>query len=145
MSAEDEARALLAEAQARQAAHDTAGSIDLGRRALALAPDLPEALEHVGTLLVTRRRAYAEGLAMLERAAAARPHDAGLWYALGWCCEFAAHERARRPGGEAIDVRATYERAAEAFRRCLDLRPEGKLAGDAGDLLDHVENELASL
>ena len=140
----EEARALLAQALERAAARDTVGSIDLAERAIALDPAYAEALEHAGQLLVTRRRRYAEGLAYMERAAAARADDAGLWYSLGWCCEFAAHEIARRGGDDGLDPRALYERAAEAFRRCLDLRPEGKLQGDAEDLLDHVENELLS-
>lgn len=143
MTSED-ARALFAQALARAAERDTIGSIELAERALALDPSYAEALEHAGQLLVTRRRHYADGLAYMERAAAARPGDAGLWYSLGWCCEFAAHELARRGGGDALDPRALYERAAEAFRRCLELHPEGKLQGDAEDLLDHVENELLS-
>ena len=92
-------------------------------------------------LLVTRKRRFSEGIALLERATEARPDDAGLWYALGWCAEFAAHETRRR-GASGLDPRALYEHAAEAFRRCLALKPDGKLAGDAEDLLDHVENEL---
>lgn len=97
-------------------------------------------------LLVTRRAQYAEGLAMIERAVAARPDDAGLWYSAGWCYEFAAHELRRRGGpAPALDPRTLYERAAEAFRACLDRQPDGKLRGDAEDLLDVVENELASL
>ena len=79
---------------------------------------------------------------MLERATELRPDDAGLWYSLGWSAEFAAHEAQRRGAG-GVDVRDMYERAAEAFRRCIALAPEGKLLGDAEDLLDHVENELA--
>ncbi|MHB8376628.1 MAG: hypothetical protein ACYDEB_06700 [Dehalococcoidia bacterium] len=138
----DESRALFARALERHRARDTAGSIALAREAVALDPMYTAALEHLGTLLVTRRRAYAEGLAYLERATAAREDDAGLWYALGWCCEFAAHEIARRGGVGALNPRALYECAAEAFRRCLALRPEGKLVDDAADLLDHVENEL---
>ncbi|MDE3094667.1 MAG: hypothetical protein KGK07_01535 [Chloroflexota bacterium] len=140
----DAAQALFARALDRHRARDTAGSIDLARQAVALDPAYAEALEHLGTLLVTRRRAYAEGIACIERAVAARADDAGLWYTLGWCCEFAAHEIARRGGGAAPapDPRSLYEHAAEAFRRCLALHPEGKLADDAADLLDHVENEL---
>jgi tetratricopeptide (TPR) repeat protein len=142
----DDARALFAQARERHAARDVAGSIELTRQALTLDPDYPEALEHLATLLVTRRHAYTEGLDAIERAVAARPHDAGLWYALGWLYEFAAHELARRGGADAagLDPRALYERAAEAFRRCLALNPDGKLQGDAEDLLDHVENELMS-
>lgn len=127
------------------AARDTARSIALAREAIAIAPAYAAALEHAGTLLITRRGAYAEGLALIDRAVAARPDDAGLWYSAGWCYEFAAHETRRRPrGGPDVDPRALYERAAEAFRACLDRNPDGKLRGDAEDLLDHVENELAS-
>jgi len=105
-----------------------------------------EALEQVGTALVARRRRYTEGLDLLERAATIRPGDAGVWYALGWCCEYAAHELQRRRRVEdRLDPRAIYERAAEAFRTCLSLDPEGKLRDDAADLLDHVENQLRSL
>ena len=99
----------------------------------------------MATLLVTRRRQYAQGLALIDRAAALRPDDAGIWYAVGWCYEFGAHEIRRRAADADLDVRALYARAAEAFRRCLSLRPDGKLADDAGDLLEHVENELRSL
>lgn len=112
---------------------------------LGLDPVHVGALELLGNTLITRRRRYREGLDYLERAAAAAPQDAGTWYALGWCYEFAAHETARRPTGEDLDSRALYQRAAEGFRRCLALHPEGKLQGDAEDLLDHVENELAAL
>jgi hypothetical protein len=96
--------------------------------------------------LITRRQQYREGLDYLERAAGSRPDDAGIWYSLGWCYEFAAHELARRrPAGIDLDARELYERAAEGFRTCLSLQPEGKLQGDAEDLLDHVENELSAL
>jgi hypothetical protein len=110
-----------------------------------LDPAYVEALQHLGTLLVTRRRAYAEGLALLEQAADARPDDAGVWYTLGWGYEFAAHELRRRPSASELEAKTLYERAADGFRACLELRPEGKLQGDAEDLLDHVENELASM
>jgi tetratricopeptide (TPR) repeat protein len=98
----------------------------------------------LATVLVTRQARYREGLDLMERAVSLRPADAGLWYALAWCYEFAAHEIARRrePNDQREDPRALYERAAEAFRACLSLHPEGKLVGDAEDLLDHVENEL---
>jgi hypothetical protein len=97
-------------------------------------------------VLITRRRQYAEGIALIEQAVAARDDDAGLWYSLGWCYEFAAHEiKRRRAAGETLEPRALYERAETAFRQCLALHPDGKLQGDAEDLLDHVENELRSL
>ena len=94
---------------------------------------------------MTRRRAFEEGLPLVERAVDARPDDAGLWYSLGWVREFAAHELKRRPTQSSLDARSLYEQAADAFRRCLALNPEGKLVGDAEDLLDHVENQLASM
>lgn len=98
----------------------------------------------MATLLITRQRRYAEGLALIDRAVALRTDDAAIWYTVGWCYEFVAHETARRATTIDLDVRALYERAADAFRRCLALHPEGKLVDDAEDLLDHVENELRS-
>lgn len=133
------------EALAAHAARDTARTIALTRDVLAIEPAHTPALEHLATVLITRRAAYDEGLALIERAVEARPDDAGLWYALGWCYEFAAHEIQRRGGGEALDPRMLYERSAGGFRRCLSLHPDGKLQGDAEDLLDHVENQLASM
>jgi tetratricopeptide (TPR) repeat protein len=141
--ASSEARDLFAQAQARQAAHDTAGSVALAKRALALDPDFVEAIEHLATAYITRQARYAEGLSLIERTLELRPTDAGLWYSAGWCYEFVAHEIARRhPPGIDIDPRACYQQAASAFRHCLSMNPEGKLADDAADLLDHVENEL---
>jgi tetratricopeptide (TPR) repeat protein len=138
----DEARALFAEARARHSAHDVAASVALTKQALALDPDYVEALEHLGMIEVSRRRRFDEGLALLQRAVDLRPEDAGLWYSLGWCCEFAADAiRRSRLGG--ADVAVLYRRAADAFCRCLDLRPAGKLADDAADLLELVEDRLA--
>jgi tetratricopeptide (TPR) repeat protein len=136
---------LFARALDAHAARDTSSSIDLTRRALEIDPEYVEALEHLATTLITRRQRYDEGLALIERAVSARDDDAGIWYALGWCYEFAAHDIARRPTGAKLEPRLLYERAAEGFRRCLELHPDGKLQGDAEDLLDHVENELSSL
>lgn len=137
---------MYAEALAAHTARDTARTIELTRRAIALDPQFAEALEHLATVLITRRQRYAEGLSLIERAVTARGGDAGLWYSLGWCYEFAAHEIKRRGvAGETLEPRALYERAAEAFRRCLALHPDGKLEGDAEDLLDHVENALESV
>jgi hypothetical protein len=135
----------MAAARAKHAAGDIPGGMQLARAALDADPDCIEALEHVGTVLVTRRGEHARGLEMIEHAVALHPDDAGLWYALGWAAEFAAHEQRRRGRRGETPPRDLYERAAEAFRRCLALKPEGKLAGDAEDLLDHIENELASM
>ncbi len=137
--------ALFSDALAAHSARDTPRTIDLTRQVLTMSPDHSEALEHLATVLITRKGAYDEGLQLIECAVTAREGDAGLWYSLGWCYEFAAHEITRRPGRSTVDPRPLYERAGAGFRRCLELRPEGKLQGDAEDLLDHVENVLSSL
>lgn len=137
---------MFAEAQRRHAAGDVRGGLETAKKALQLDPDLVEALEFAGTGLIARQHRFSEGLALLDRTVAIRPDDAGVWYARGWCYEFAAHEIRRRAfPGEDLEPRALYEEAANSFRRCLDLHPEGKLVGDAEDLLDHVENELLAM
>ena len=120
-------------------------SISLTRDALRADPDNTRALEHLATLLVTRKRQYSDGLDIIERALFVEDSDAGLWYSAGWLYEFAAHEVRRRGGSPDLEPKALYERAAHCFRRCLALSPEGKLQGDAEDLLDHVQNELQSM
>lgn len=139
-----DARRRLDASRERQHHGDVPQAIALARAAVDQDPAYVDAIEHLATLLITRRRAYDEGLQFIEKAAALRAADPGTWYALGWCYEFAAHEIARRGGGPGLDPRALYARAAEGFRRCLALHPDGKLADDAGDLLDHVENRLQS-
>jgi tetratricopeptide (TPR) repeat protein len=102
-------------------------------------------LEYLGTALVTRKRQYGEGLTLLDRAVVLSPQDPGLWYGRGWCYEFAAHEQHRRLQAPLPAVRTMYLEAAASFQHCLALKPEGKLADDAKDLLDHVENVLDGL
>lgn len=146
MSQEAEARELFTKAQDAHTAGDIAHGLTLTREALALDGDLVEALEHLATVLITRKRQYGEGLNVIDRTLSLRPDDAGLWYSHGWLYEFAAHEMRRRsPAGPGLEPRGLYEQAALSFRRCLSLKPTGKLVGDAEDLLDHVENELAQM
>ena len=114
----------------------------LTRRALALDPDCIEALEHLGMIYVSRRRRFDDGLALLQRAVELRPDDPGLWYSLGWCCEFAAQAVRRSPASDDRAADELYRRAADAFRRCLALHPAGELADDAADLLELVEDQL---
>jgi tetratricopeptide (TPR) repeat protein len=137
------ARELLARAQQLHAVGERKEALQLARESLALDGEFTGALEFIGTALVARQHKFTEGLALLDQAVNVRPDDAGLWYARGWCYEFAAHETHRRSAG--LDSRALYAEAAVSFRHCLELRPDGKLEGDATDLLDHVENELASM
>ena len=125
--------------------HDIAASVALARQALALAPDCVEALEHLGMIYVSRRHRFDEGLTLLQRALDLRPDDAGLWYSLGWCCEFAAHTMRRSAGDDAAAADDLYRRAADAFRRCLALQPGGKLSDDASDLLAIVADQLGDV
>lgn len=138
----ERSRELFREAQARHAAHDVASSARLAAQALELDPEFAEALEHLGMIYVTRRARSAEGLDLLQRAVDLRAADAGLWYSLGWCCEFAAQAMRRSGDRDEAPADRLYRRAAEAFRRCLALRPEGKLADDAADLLELVEDQI---
>jgi tetratricopeptide (TPR) repeat protein len=137
-----QSRKLFREAQARHAAHDIASSARLAAQALKLDPEFAEALEHLGMIYVTRRGRFADGLDLLQRAVDLRPADAGLWYSLGWCCEFSAQATRRSPGRDEASAVALYRRAADAFRRCLALHPADKLADDAADLLELVDDQI---
>lgn len=117
---------------------DFGEAVRLAREAIAADPTLVEAREYLGTTLVTRLRRFGEGIAELERALELAPDSASLLYALGWCCEFAAHALRRDPSRR-DEAEALYERAAAYLRRCLEQNPEGKLREDAEDLLDIVE------
>lgn len=117
---------------------DFGEAVCLAREAIAADPTLVEAREYLGTTLVTRLRRFGEGIAELKRALELAPDSASLLYALGWCCEFAAHALRRDPSRR-DEAEALYERAAAYLRRCLEQNPEGKLREDAEDLLDIVE------
>lgn len=140
-----DAEVLLGDARHAQSAGDIAGAIQAARAALDASPDFTQAMEFLALALVARRRSFVEGLACTDRAVEIRPNDAGLWYTRGWCYEFAAHELRRRPIDNPLDPRALYKTARDSFERCLALHPGGKLADDAEDLLDHIENELSSM
>ena len=94
----------------------------------------------MGSTLVTRRGRYAEGLAELERAREAAPDDPAVYYTLGWCYEFVAHQTSRRPRPR-LDPQELYRKAEAYLRRCLELNPEGKVKDDAQDLLASIIKE----
>ncbi len=140
------ARGRLREAMARHELGDIAGALAEARRALELAPDFADARSYLGSTLVTRRGRFAEGLAELERARELAPEDPAIYYTLGWCYEFAAHNLSRRPrpsvkGGVGLDRQELYRKAEAYLRRCLDLKPEGKMKDDAEDLLASIIKE----
>ena len=134
------ARDRLRAAMARHQQGDIAGALAEARRALELAPDYAGARSYLGSTLVTRRGRYLEGLAELERAREAAPYDPTVHYTLGWCYEFVAHRVSRRPQ-PALDPQELYRKAEASLRRCLELNPEGKIKGDAEDLLASIIRE----
>lgn len=119
---------------------DIASALEKARQALALEPNYADARSYVGSTLVQRQGRYAEGLAELERALDDAPDDPALLYTLGWCSEFVAHRITRRPV-PGLDPSGLYTKAEDYLRRCLDLKPQGKLRDDAADLLASIIRE----
>ena len=134
------ARDLLRSAMRLHEREDIAGALADARRALELAPDFADARSYLGSTLITRQGRYAEGLAELEQAREVAADDAALQYTLGWCYEFVAYRVARRPQ-PGLDPDDLYQKAEASLRRCLELRPEGKLKDDAQDLLASIIKE----
>jgi tetratricopeptide (TPR) repeat protein len=104
-------------------------------------PDYGQALSYLGQTLITRKRRFADGLAILARAVAAAPHDPYILYTAGWCEEFIANalERpkgAHQPVGE--HPRYYYAQAKQHMLAALALDPEDKLRGDVEDILDVI-------
>lgn len=66
-----------------------------------------------------------------------------MYYTLGWCYEFVAHQASlrtrRNPVG--LDPQELYRKAEAYLRRCLELNPEGKMKDDARDLLSSIIKE----
>jgi tetratricopeptide (TPR) repeat protein len=134
------ARDLHRQALARHERNDIPSALESARAALQQAPAFAEARAYVGSTLALRLGRYAEGLEELRRAVQDAPDDPALRYTLGWCAEFVAHRTARRPV-EGLDPDALYAEAEHELRRCLDLKPEGKLRDDAADLLSAIIRE----
>lgn len=140
MTVPDAARRLLNEALALHEREDIDAALAKAREALDLAPNYADARSYIGSTLVQRSGRYAEGLAELERAKQDAPDDPALFYTLGWCSEFVAHRITRRPVA-GFDPAALYAKAEQYLRRCLDLKPQGKLKDDASDLLASIIRE----
>ena len=134
------ARGLYRSALAKHEQGDIAGALAEAQRAIELAPEFADARSYLGSTLVTRRGRYAEGLAELERAKASAPDDPAVYYTLGWCYEFVAHQVSRRPR-PGLEPQELYRKAEAYLRRCLELRPEGKMKDDAQDLLASIIKE----
>jgi len=145
---EAEVAALLRRAREAQSANRIDEALALARRATEVDPESADAWSYLGSTLVTRRLAFAEGLSALERALALAPDDPGVNYTLGWCYEFVAY-RLEKHRPEPVEGQATrpyrdplalYDLAAERLQHCIDLDPEPGLKEDAQDLLDSILN-----
>jgi len=124
----------------------TQGRIDdamaAARAAIEAQPDFVEAWMYLGTTLLTRRLAFPEGLAALERAFELAPDDPGVVYSLGWCYEFVAYRLEKQATKPYRDPLELYRLAADRLRHCIALDPEQGLKDDAQDLLDSIEARL---
>ena len=131
----------LREATSLHERGDIDGALAAANLALALAPGLVEAHLYVGTTLVARKRCFRDGLRVLEQARELSPEDASVYYNLGWCYEFAAHNLSRRPGRKGppeMEPNRLYAKAVEYMRRCLKLNPEEEMRGDIQKLLERT-------
>ena len=104
-------------------------------------PEYGQALSYLGQTLVTRKRRFAEGLAVLDRAVAAGGGDPYILYSAAWCREFVANAIERPKGAHqrvAEPPAALYAQAREELLRALALDPDEKLRGDVEDILDVI-------
>ena len=104
-------------------------------------PGFAQALSYYGQTLVTRKRRFADGLAVLDRAVEAGGDDPYILYSAAWCREFAANAIERPKGAHqpvAEPPRALYAKAKDELLRALALEPDDKLRGDVEDILDVI-------
>lgn len=138
MNPADEARERIRRAQQLHGDGRIDDAIETARRALDVDPSSTEAMTYLGTTLITRRLQFAEGLDILERAAAVAPYDAGVQYSLGWCQEFVAYRLEKQATTPYRDPLQLFEAAAASLQRCIDLDPEPGLKADAEDLRESI-------
>ncbi len=138
----EDATELLAKAQELHTQGRIDEALTAAHAALEAKPHYVEAWMYTGTTLITRRLAFLDGLAALERASALAPDDPGVAYSLGWCYEFVAYRLEKQATKPYRDPLELYRLAAESLRRCIALEPEQGLKEDAQDLLDSIEVRL---
>lgn len=138
-----EARATFRAAMDLHAAGEIDAALAAAETVLEQWPGFGEALSYLGQTLVTRKRRFTDGLAILEQAVAASPEDPYVLYSAGWCTEFVAEElrRPKRPH-QAVegDAATYYAMAKDLFLRALTLDPDEKLRGDVEDMLSVISN-----
>jgi tetratricopeptide (TPR) repeat protein len=133
---------LLVQAQELHSQGRIDDALKTARQALEAQPDHVEAWMYYGTTLITRRLAFSEGLAALERASELAPDDPGVAYSMGWCYEFVAYRLEKQATKPYRDPLELYRLAAERLRHCIALDPEQGLKDDAQDLLDSIDVRL---
>ena len=102
-----------------------AAEVDL-QRALQLSPDQPLVLNYLGYSWIDQNRNLKQGMAMIEKAVAAKPDDGYIVDSLGW-----AHYRL-----------GNYREAVRHLERAVELRPEDPVLNDhLGDALWKVGRE----
>ena len=145
MTSENDEQAAREHLKRAQELH-TEGRIDEAlqeaRRAVDAWLGFVEAWMYAGTTLVTRKLAFREGLAALERALALAPDDPGVNYSLGWCYEFVAYRLEKQATTPYRNPLQLYGLAAHFLQRCIELQPEQGLLEDAEDLLASIEPKL---
>lgn len=106
-------------------------------------PDYAQALSYLGQTLVTRKRRFADGLVVLDRAVEVGGHDPYILYSAAWCREFAANAIERPKGAHQCveeSPAALYAKAHNELLRALTLDPDDKLRGDVEDILNVIAN-----
>ena len=142
MTGQDQARDFVRQAQQLHSEGRIDDAIAEAQRALEVDPQSTAAMTYLGTTLITRRFHFADGLEVLERAAAIAPEDAGVQYSLGWCQEFVAYRLEKQATTPYRDPLLLFEDAAASLQRCIDLDPEPGLREDAEDLLESIKARL---
>ena len=138
-----EARAAFRAAMDLHASGEIDAAIEGAEALVARWPGFGEALSYLGQTLVTRKRRFADGLAVLGRAVEASAADPYVLYSAGWCSEFVAEElrRPKQAHQAVVGDAARYYAAAKAlFLAALALDPDEKLRGDVEDMLSVVSN-----
>jgi len=138
----EDAAELLKQAQELHTQGRIDDALAAARAAIEAHGNYVEAWMYLGTTLITRRLAFAAGLAALERAYELAPDDPGVVYSMGWCYEFVAYrleKQAQKPYRDPLEL---YRLAAERLRQCIALEPEQGLKEDAADLLESIEARL---
>ena len=111
-------------------------------------PEYAQAFSYLGQTLVTRKRRFADGLAVLDRAVELGGNDPYILYSAAWCREFAANAIERPKGAhQAVKEKPAqlYTKAHDELLRALTLDPDdkrslGRITGRVGveDILDVI-------